>query len=135
MIGNLANDLKIIKNELRLLQGDVKNFNEDWHSLLLQFHERNKHAENLKSNNDSLVKINAYYYKKRLGKLSFRKGEIVAVRKNPKTTGESTKTQPRCRGPMVFTEILPIDTYTISQLEPSNGPSYATTAHVSQLKA
>ncbi|GBN40195.1 hypothetical protein AVEN_149498-1 [Araneus ventricosus] len=34
---------------------------------------------------------------------------------------------------MVVTEILPSDTYRISQLEPSNGRLYATTAHVSQL--
>ncbi|GBN29012.1 hypothetical protein AVEN_81686-1 [Araneus ventricosus] len=36
---------------------------------------------------------------------------------------------------MVSTEILPSDTYKISQLEPSNGRPYATIAHVSQLKA
>ncbi|GBM44304.1 hypothetical protein AVEN_23352-1 [Araneus ventricosus] len=27
MMGNLADDLKMVKNELRLLQGDIKNFN------------------------------------------------------------------------------------------------------------
>ncbi|GBN33441.1 hypothetical protein AVEN_171050-1 [Araneus ventricosus] len=107
MIGNLANDLKMEKNE---------------------------NVENLKSNNDSLVKTNAYYVKRKSGKLLFRKGEIVAVRRNPKATGESTKTEPRYRGPMVVTEILPSDTYRISQLEPSNSRLYATTAHVSQLK-
>ncbi|GBN24097.1 hypothetical protein AVEN_4053-1 [Araneus ventricosus] len=63
--------------------------------------KKNKHVENLKSNNDSLVKMNAYYDKKKSGKLSFRKGEIVAVGRNPKATGESTKTQPRCGGPIV----------------------------------
>ncbi|GBN11990.1 hypothetical protein AVEN_169159-1 [Araneus ventricosus] len=36
---------------------------------------------------------------------------------------------------MVVTEILPSDTYRISQLEPSNDRLYATTAYVSQLKA
>ncbi|GBM23648.1 hypothetical protein AVEN_117397-1 [Araneus ventricosus] len=36
---------------------------------------------------------------------------------------------------MVVTGILPSDTYRISQLEPSNGRLYATTAHVRQLKA
>ncbi|GBM41062.1 hypothetical protein AVEN_180964-1 [Araneus ventricosus] len=35
---------------------------------------------------------------------------------------------------MVVPEILPSDTYRISQLEPSDGRLYATTAHVSQLK-
>ncbi|GBM79790.1 hypothetical protein AVEN_29255-1 [Araneus ventricosus] len=134
MIGNLANDLKMVKNEIKLLQGDIKDFKEERHTLLLQIQEKNKHVENLKSNNDSLVKMNAYYNKKKSGKLSFHKGEIVAVR-SPKTIGEPTKTQPRYRGPMVVTEILPTDTYRISQLEPNNGRLYATTDQVSQLKA
>ncbi|GBM39705.1 hypothetical protein AVEN_171960-1 [Araneus ventricosus] len=135
MIDNLANDLKMVKNELRLLQGDIKDFKKERHSLLLQIQEKNKHVENLKSINDSLVKTNAYYDKKKSGKVSPRKGDIMAVRRNSNTTGESTKTQPRYRGPMVVTEILPSDTYRISQLEPSNGRIYATIAHVSQLKA
>ncbi|GBL90825.1 hypothetical protein AVEN_215557-1 [Araneus ventricosus] len=61
MMGNLANDLKIVKNELRFLQGDIKNFKKERHSLLLQIQEKNKHVENLKSNSDSFVKTNAYY--------------------------------------------------------------------------
>ncbi|GBN92934.1 hypothetical protein AVEN_268942-1 [Araneus ventricosus] len=130
MIGNLGNVLEMVKNELRLLQGYIKDFKEERCSLLLQIQEKNKHAENLKSDNDSLVKTNAYYDKKKSGKVS-----LVAVRRNPNTTGESTKTQPRYRGSMVVTEILPSDTYRISQIEPSNGRLYATIAHVSQLKA
>ncbi|GBN01148.1 hypothetical protein AVEN_204857-1 [Araneus ventricosus] len=93
MIGNLANDLKMVKNELRLLQGDIKDFKKERHSLLLQIQEKNKHVENLKSNNDSLVKTNAYYDKKS-GKVSLRKGDIVAVRRNPKAASETPKTQP-----------------------------------------
>ncbi|GBM04509.1 hypothetical protein AVEN_197910-1 [Araneus ventricosus] len=79
--------------------------------------------------------MKAYYDKKKSGTLSFDKGEIVVIRRNPKATGESTKTQPRYRGPMVVTEILPCDTYRISQLKPSNDRLYAITAHVSQLRA
>jgi len=79
-------------------------------------------------------KMKAYFDKKKSGTLSFTEGEIVVVRRNPKATGESTKTQARYRGPMVVTEVLPSDTYKISQLETSNGRLYATTAHVSQLK-
>ncbi|GBM52643.1 hypothetical protein AVEN_68328-1 [Araneus ventricosus] len=93
MIGDLANDLKMVKNEIKLLQGDIKNLKEERHSLLLQIQERIKNVENLKSDNDSLVKTNAYYDKRK------------SVRRNPKAT------------------------------EPSNGRSYATIAHVSQLKA
>ncbi|GBM18490.1 hypothetical protein AVEN_66847-1 [Araneus ventricosus] len=65
MMGNLANDLKMVKNELRLLQGDIKNFKKQRHSLLLQIQEKNKHVENMKGNNDSLVKMNAYYDKEK----------------------------------------------------------------------
>ncbi|GBM33963.1 hypothetical protein AVEN_53829-1 [Araneus ventricosus] len=124
----------MVKNELQLLQGDIKNFKRERHWLLLQIQEKNKNVENLKSDNDSLVKTNSYYDKNKSGKVSLRKGDIVAVRRKPNTTSESTKTQPRYRGPMVVTKILPSDTYRISQLEPSNDRIYATTAHVSQLK-
>ncbi|GBO41089.1 hypothetical protein AVEN_143434-1 [Araneus ventricosus] len=135
MMANLANDLKMVKYELRLQQGDIKNFKEERQSLLLQIQERNKNVENLKRINDSLVKMNSYYDKNKSGKVSLRKGDIVAVRRKPNTIGESTKTQPRYRGPMVVTQVHPSDTYRISQLEPSNGRPYATIVHVSQLKA
>ncbi|GBN01693.1 hypothetical protein AVEN_134271-1 [Araneus ventricosus] len=59
IMGNLANDLKMVKNKLRLLQGDIKNFKKERHSLFLQIQEKNKHVENLKSNSDSLVKMNS----------------------------------------------------------------------------
>ncbi|GBM34865.1 hypothetical protein AVEN_146613-1 [Araneus ventricosus] len=108
MTGNLADDLKTKKN---------------------------RNVDNLKSINNSLVKTNSYYDKYKSGKVSLRKGDIVAVRRKPNTAGESTKTQPRYRGPMVVTEIIPSDTYRISQLEPSNGRLYSTIARVSQLKA
>ncbi|GBN03996.1 hypothetical protein AVEN_177857-1 [Araneus ventricosus] len=104
MIGNLVNDLKMVKNELRFLQGDIKNFKEGRH-LFLQIQEKNKNVENSKIDNDSLVKENAYYDKKKSGKVSLRKGDIVAIRRNPNTA------------------------------EPRKGRLYATIAHVSQLKA
>ncbi|GBO09564.1 hypothetical protein AVEN_166627-1 [Araneus ventricosus] len=135
MMGNLANDLKMVKNELRLLQGDIKNFKEERQSLLLQIQKKNKNVDNLKSINDSLVKTNSYYDKNKSGKVSLRKGDIVAVRRKPNTTGESTKTQPRYRGPMFVTQVRPSDTYIISQLEPRNDRNYTTIVHVSQLKA
>ncbi|GBN79010.1 hypothetical protein AVEN_56666-1 [Araneus ventricosus] len=58
-----------------------------------------------------------------------------AVRRNPKGTAESAKTQPRYRGSMVAREILPNDTYRTSQLEPNNGRLYATTAYARQIKS
>ncbi|GBN92481.1 hypothetical protein AVEN_257942-1 [Araneus ventricosus] len=65
MIGNLENDLKMVKNELRCLQGDIKKFNAERQSLLLQIRERNKHVENLKRDGDSLMKMNTCYDKKK----------------------------------------------------------------------
>ncbi|GBM85467.1 hypothetical protein AVEN_178654-1 [Araneus ventricosus] len=135
LMGNLAGDLKMVKNELRLLQGDIKNFKEERQSRLLQIQKKNKNVDNLKSINNSLVKTNSYYDKNKSGKVSLRKGDIVAVTRKPNTTGESTKTQPRYRGPMVVTEVRPSDTHRISQLEPRKGRPYATVVHVSQLKA
>ncbi|GBN71604.1 hypothetical protein AVEN_44014-1 [Araneus ventricosus] len=40
IMGNLGNDLKMVKNELRLRQGDIKNFKEGRHSLLLKSKKR-----------------------------------------------------------------------------------------------
>ncbi|GBM37956.1 hypothetical protein AVEN_46258-1 [Araneus ventricosus] len=135
MMDNLADDLKMVKNELRLLQGDIKNFKVEPQSLLLQIQKKNKNVDNLKSINNSLVKANSYYDRNKSGKVSLRKGDIEAVRRKPNTTGESTKTQPRYRRPMVVTEVRPSDTYRISQLEPRKGRPYATIVYVSQLKA
>ncbi|GBM35301.1 hypothetical protein AVEN_38166-1 [Araneus ventricosus] len=109
MMHNLANDLKMVKNELRLLQGDIKNIKEERQSLLLQIQEENKNVDNLKSINNCLVRTNSYYDKNQSGKVSLRKGDIVAVKRIPNTTGESTKTQPRYQGPMVVTQVRPSD--------------------------
>ncbi|GBN41275.1 hypothetical protein AVEN_170746-1, partial [Araneus ventricosus] len=76
MMGNFANDLKMVKNELRLLQGDIKNFKEERQSLLLQIQKKNKNVDDLKSINDSLVKTNSYSDKNKSGKVSLRKGDI-----------------------------------------------------------
>ncbi|GBM04238.1 hypothetical protein AVEN_41048-1 [Araneus ventricosus] len=135
MMGNLANDLKMVKNKLRLLQGDMKNFKEERQSLLLQIQEKDKNVDNLKSSNDSLVKTISYYYRNKSGKVLLRKGDIVAFRRKPNTTNESTKPQPRYRGPMVVVQVRPNDKYRISQLEPRNGRPYATIVYISQLKA
>ncbi|GBM61465.1 hypothetical protein AVEN_96574-1 [Araneus ventricosus] len=107
MMGNLADDFEMVKNELRLLQGDIKNFKEERHSLFLQIQEKNKNVDNLKSIKDSLVKTNSYYDRNKSGKVSLRKGDNVAVKRKPNTIGESTKTQPRYRRPIVVTERTP----------------------------
>ncbi|GBN36613.1 hypothetical protein AVEN_162297-1 [Araneus ventricosus] len=79
--------------------------------------------------------MSTYHDKKKSGTSSFDKEKIMVVRRNSKATDELIKPQPRYRGPVAITEILPSNAYRISQLEPSNGHLYATMALVSQLKA
>lgn len=81
------------------------------------------------------LKMKESYDKKRCRTMTFDPGEIVVVRRPPKPTGEPTKTQAKYRGPLIITEVLPNDTYKVTQLEEKQkGRFYATTAHVSQLK-
>ncbi|GBL99225.1 hypothetical protein AVEN_140687-1 [Araneus ventricosus] len=79
MMGNLADDLKMVKNELRLLQGDIKNFKEERQSRLLQIQKRNKNVDKLKSINDSLVKTNSYYDRNKAVKVSLQENLTLQV--------------------------------------------------------
>ncbi|UYV74922.1 hypothetical protein LAZ67_12001810 [Cordylochernes scorpioides] len=80
--------------------------------------------------------MKTYYDKKKCRTLQFEVGEIVVMRHVPKMTGEPTKAQPKYRGPLIFTEVLPSDTYRVTQLsERTGGRFYTTTAHISQLKS
>ena len=80
-------------------------------------------------------KVKNNYDKKRCRTISYEPGEIVVARRSPKHTGEPTKTQPKYRGPLIVVDVLPNDTYRVTQLEEKQkGCFYTTTAHVSQLK-
>ncbi|UYV73134.1 hypothetical protein LAZ67_10001919 [Cordylochernes scorpioides] len=80
--------------------------------------------------------MKTYYDKKKCRTLQFEVGEIVVMRHVPKMTGEPTKAQPKYRGPLIITEVLPSDTYRVTQLsERTGGRFYTTTAHISQLKS
>ncbi|UYV61064.1 hypothetical protein LAZ67_1003288, partial [Cordylochernes scorpioides] len=80
--------------------------------------------------------MKTYYDKKRCRTIQFEVGEIVVMRHVPKMTGEPTKAQPKYRGPLIITEVLPSDTYRVTQLsERTRGRFYTTTAHISQLKS
>ncbi|UYV70994.1 hypothetical protein LAZ67_8001358, partial [Cordylochernes scorpioides] len=85
-------------------------------------------------NKQEIMKTN--YDKKKCRTLQFEVGEIVVKRHVPKMTGEPTKAQPKYRGPLIITEVLPSDTYRVTQLsERTGGRFYTTTAHISQLKS
>lgn len=60
---------------------------------------------------------------------------LLLLKRAPTQTGEPTKVQAKYGRPLVINEVLPADTYRVSQLHPrADGRCYATTAHVSQLK-
>ncbi|UYV81732.1 hypothetical protein LAZ67_20002148, partial [Cordylochernes scorpioides] len=80
--------------------------------------------------------MKTYYNKKKCRTIQFEVGEIVVMRHVPKMTGEPTKAQPKYRGPLIITEVLPSDTYRVTQLsERTSGRFCTTTAHISQLKS
>lgn len=74
------------------------------------------------------------YDKNRLKNVKYKIGDIVFVKSNPISTGESTKLQLKFKGPMVITAVLPNDTYGITYLREQGRNRFSTTAHVSQLK-
>lgn len=74
------------------------------------------------------------YTNKHLKPVEYNVGDIVFIRKPPEVTGDSTKLQPRYRGPLVVTEKLTNDVYSVAGLRTENGRRYATTVHMSHMK-
>lgn len=64
----------------------------------------------------------------------FEIGDIVFVRVNPISTGESTKLQAKYKGPMIVKSVYPSDSYEIENLSGSRKTRHPVTAHVSQLR-
>ncbi|XP_037564984.1 uncharacterized protein LOC119444692 [Dermacentor silvarum] len=60
-------------------------------------------------------------------------GDIAVMSCVPEHTGAPTKTQKKFRGPLTVIEVLPADTYRVTEM---NGRKrvYSATAHISQLK-
>ncbi|XP_075741387.1 uncharacterized protein LOC142790432 [Rhipicephalus microplus] len=61
-------------------------------------------------------------------------GDVVFMTRAPEQTEKPAKTQPKYRGPLVITAVLPADTYRVADLDETRASRFATTAHVSQLK-
>lgn len=80
-------------------------------------------------------KMKEAYDRHRHDNLQCQVGEVVVMKRNPNSTGESTKLQDRYRGPLVVTEVLPGDVYRVAQLDNQKRNRFATTAHISQLKS
>lgn len=78
-------------------------------------------------------KTKGRYDKHRHAGIKYQVGDIVYMKANRASTGESTKLQRRFKGPLVITQVLPSDTYRVTNLEDKQD-QMRTTAHVSQLK-
>ena len=61
-------------------------------------------------------------------------GDVVLVARPPIHTGQPTSLQPKFRGPLVVSEVLPNDAYRLIQLEGSGKRKYTVTAHCSQMR-
>ena len=83
---------------------------------------------------DSQLAAKERYDANRLQNVKFELGDIVFMTRNPTNTGDSTKLQPRTKGPLVITQVLPSDTYRVQALTARGTSARNTTAHVSQLR-
>ncbi|CAI6359512.1 unnamed protein product [Macrosiphum euphorbiae] len=80
------------------------------------------------------VSMKERYDQKRNKSISYEVGEMVAMLRAP-TPGQSTKLQTKYRGPLQVIGKLPGNTYRVAEMARDGKHIYATTAHVSQLKA
>jgi len=80
------------------------------------------------------VKIKTQHDLKHFDEIRFDVGEVVVTLKQL-TAGQPTKLQAKYREkPLQVMEVLPSDTYRVAELGSDGHETYATTAHVSQLK-
>jgi len=56
------------------------------------------------------------YDKHKFRGINYNIGDIVYMKAAPKATGTSTKLQPRYNGPYTIVEVLPHDTYRVTNL-------------------
>lgn len=70
----------------------------------------------------------------RLKNVEYNESDIVFMKSNPVSTGESTKLQSKFKSPLVITKALQNDNYAVTSLRKQSAKSSSTTAHVSQLK-
>lgn len=81
------------------------------------------------------MKMKYRHDKSRVKSTEFNEGSIVYMKTASSAIGESTKLQPKYRGPLVIAKKWPGDTYHVTDLNDSaKEKRYASTAHAIQLK-
>lgn len=102
--------------------------NEEWEQ------PENLHESGREAIQHKQEKSSEYFDKSHFAAQKLKVGDLVVMRCPPERTGEPTKTQARFRGPLFVTEVLPSDTYRVSEVKGTKKRIYATTAHITQLK-
>ncbi|CAI6364870.1 unnamed protein product [Macrosiphum euphorbiae] len=89
-------------------------------------------SDNIREGQKAMVQV---FNRKHIPGVSLDLGEMVVMLKAP-TTGQPTKLQAKYREkPLQVIQKLPGDTYRVAEVTPEGQTSYATTAHISQLKS
>jgi len=83
---------------------------------------------------ETQVLMKGIYDQKRNKSIVYEVGEMVEMLRAP-NPGQSSKLQPNYWGPLQVIGKLPGDTYRVAEMLRDGKHIYATTAHVSQLKA
>jgi len=81
------------------------------------------------------TKMKSQYDRKHFDGIRYEVGEVVVMLRQP-TVGQPSKLQAKYREkPLQVMKVLPNDTYRVAELGSDGRETYATTAHVSQLKS
>lgn len=126
------------KSPFELLYGYLPRFEDGQTRFLTTEGEGYRLPQDLRCEVRKHVEKEQLKYKQRYDRhrnegLKYEVGDIVYMKGATYSTGESTKLQPRYKGPYVVVRVLPSDVYKINRLCDQNG-RFSTTAHVSQLK-
>lgn len=160
MLAIQAQDQKLWDQKLREVERDINNteskttkytpfelihgYRPQFHSSVLRLldgvgtHQHLNAAELQVKARDNILKtqvsMKERYDQKRNTSISYEVGEMVAMLRAP-NPGQSTKLQTKYRGPLQIIGKLPGNTYRVAEMARDGKHIYATTAHVSQLKA
>ncbi|GIY71758.1 hypothetical protein CDAR_93141 [Caerostris darwini] len=63
-----------------------------------------------------MEKMSYAFDKKKYGTTSYKSAQAEVMKKTPLSTGEPTKTQSKYRGLLIITDVLPSNTYRVTQL-------------------
>lgn len=79
-------------------------------------------------------KYKTRYDAERYKGVQYEVGDVVMLKAQTVSTGQSTKTQPKYKGSLVIVEVLPCDVYRVASVAGTEGRYFTTTANVSRLK-